>query len=471
MVRTRIAPSPTGEDLHVGSIATALVNYAFAKKHNGQFIVRIEDTDRTRLVQGAEERILQTLEKVGIIPDESPKKGGPYGPYRQSDRIELYQKYAHQLVEAGAAYYCTCSKERLDNLRKEQVAQKKPPRYDRFCRNKNLKLTDVKDKEYVVRLKIPDNKEIVVDDLIRGKIFFNTKDIDDQILLKSDGYPTYHLAVVIDDHLMKISHVIRAEEWLPSTPKHILLYQAFGWQLPYFAHLPLLRNPDRSKLSKRKNPVWASWYLEQGIFPEVLVNYLALMGWSHPQGKEIFDLDEYIKVFDLKDIQKTAPIFDPIKLEWLNGEYIRKSQIANLKSQILDFYRNKNINLDERFVEKTIPLIKERIKKLSDYLPLCQFIFEPPSNYEVDIIGKKDLLKEMANELEKISDWKASIIGEAMQNLVKKLNIKAGDFFMILRIAITGKKISPPLNESMEILGKEECLRRLEINNFNYGKT
>jgi len=462
MVRTRIAPSPTGEDLHVGSIATALVNYAFAKKHNGQFIVRIEDTDRTRLVQGAEERILQTLEKVGIVPDESPKKGGPYGPYRQSDRIELYQKYAHQLVEAGAAYYCTCSKERLNNLRKEQMAQKKPPRYDRFCRNKNLKLTDVKDKEYVVRLKIPDNKEIVVDDLIRGKVFFNTKDIDDQILLKSDGYPTYHLAVVIDDHLMKISHVIRAEEWLPSTPKHILLYQAFGWQLPHFAHLPLLRNPDRSKLSKRKNPVWASWYLEQGIFPEVLVNYLALMGWSHPQGKEVFDLDEYIKVFDLKDIQKTAPIFDPVKLEWLNGEYIRKSQISNLKSQILDFYRNKNINLDERFVEKTIPLIRERIKKLSDYLPLCQFIFEPPSNYEVDITGKKDLLKEMANELEKISDWKASIIGEAMQNLVKKLNIKAGDFFMILRIAITGKKISPPLNESMEILGKEECLDRLE---------
>lgn len=460
MVRTRIAPSPTGEDLHVGSIATALVNYAFAKKNKGQFIVRIEDTDRTRLVEGAEERILQTLEKVGIVPDESPKINGPYGPYRQSDRIELYQKYAHQLVETGAAYYCTCSRERLESLRKEQIAQKKPPRYDRFCRDKNLKLTDVKNKSYVVRLKIPDNKIIVVDDLIRGKVSFNTKDIDDQILLKSDGYPTYHLAVVVDDYLMKISHVIRAEEWLPSTPKHILLYQAFGWDLPYFAHLPLLRNPDRSKLSKRKNPVWASWYLEQGILPKVLVNYLALMGWSHPQEKEVFDLKEYINVFDLKDIQKTAPIFDPVKLEWLNGEYIRKTQNSKLKAQILEFYRKKNINLNEVLIEKTIPLIKERIKKLADYWDYCQFFFERPKRQS--LLKDRFYIKDVYNQLEKISDWKANIIGEVMQNLVKKLNIKAGDFFMVLRLAITGKKISPPLNESMEILGKEECLRRVK---------
>jgi glutamyl-tRNA synthetase len=462
MIRTRIAPSPTGEDLHVGSIATALVNYAFAKKHGGQFIVRIEDTDRARLVEGAEERILQTLERVGIVPDESPKSKGPYGPYRQSDRLDLYQKYAHQLVEMGAAYYCTCSKERLDSLRKEQAAQKQVPHYDRFCRNKNLKLTDAKDKPYVIRLKISDNKIIVVDDLIRGKISFNTKDIDDQILLKSDGYPTYHLAVVVDDFLMKISHVIRAEEWLPSTPKHILLYQAFGWDLPYFAHLPLLRNPDRSKLSKRRNPVWASWYLEQGILPEALINYLALMGWSHSAGKEIFSLAEYINVFDLKDIQKTAPIFDPIKLEWLNGEYIRKTQNSNLKTQILDFYRNKNINLDKNLAEKTVPLIKERIKKISDYLPLCEFFFQPPATYEVDLTGKNTFFERVYRALEKVTDWKAISIGEAMQKLASELKIKNSQFFMDLRIAITGKKISPPLNESMEILGKSECLNRIK---------
>ncbi|MGB9883019.1 MAG: glutamate--tRNA ligase [Microgenomates group bacterium] len=463
MIRTRIAPSPTGQDLHVGSIATALVNYAWAKKHQGKFIVRIEDTDRNRLVEGAENRILDTLEKVGIIPDESPRVGGPYGPYRQSDRLLIYQKYAHQLVEKGAAYYCTCSKERLDELRKKQLAQKQIPRYDRFCRDKNYSFSDVKNQSFVIRLKVPDNKKIIVDDLIRGKVEFNTKDIDDQVLLKSDGYPTYHLAVVIDDYLMKITHVIRAEEWLPSTPKHILLYEAFGWPLPYFAHLPLLRNKDRSKLSKRKNPVWASWYLEQGFLPEALVNYLALMGWSHPQQKEIFSLDEYIKVFDLKDIQKTAPIFDPVKLEWMNGEYIRKYQKSNIKYQILNYYRRyHNKNLDEDLVEKTIPLIQERIKKLSDYWYYCQFFFETPRDYEVDLTDKKELFKKIYEKLENIKNWQAQEIGQALMELVNQENLKTGKFFQDLRVAITGKKISPPLNESMEILGKSECLQRIK---------
>ncbi|GIW64287.1 MAG: glutamate--tRNA ligase [Patescibacteria group bacterium] len=463
MIRTRIAPSPTGQDLHVGSIATALVNFAWAKKHNGQFVVRIEDTDRTRYVEGAEERILNTLELVGIIPDESPRVGGPYGPYRQSDRIEIYQRYAHELVKKGAAYYCTCSKERLDEVRKKQMLEKKPPRYDRHCRSLDLKYEDVKDKSFVVRLKIPDNQEIVVHDLIRGDVKFNTNDIDDQVLLKSDGYPTYHLAVVIDDHLMKISHVIRAEEWLPSTPKHILLYQAFGWDLPQFAHLPLLRNPDRSKLSKRKNPVWASWYLEQGFLPEVLVNYLALMGWSHPEQKEIFSLDEYIKVFDLKDIQKTAPIFDPVKLEWMNGEYVRNSQRSKVKSQILEYYKKyHNKDLPEEMVEKTLPLVQERIKKLADYWEYCQFFYERPKSYEVDLKDKKELFKKIYQRLKKINEFNAFKIGEEMMQLVKEENLKTGKFFMDLRVAITGKKISPPLNESMEILGKGECLERIK---------
>lgn len=465
MIRTRIAPSPTGQDLHVGSIATALINYAWAKKNHGQFIIRIEDTDRKRLVEGAENRILDSLEKIGIIADESPKVGGPYGPYLQSERLNIYQKYAQELVNKGFAYYCICSPERLEKIREQQLKEKKVPRYDRYCLFHQLEVIKKinQGEKYVIRLKIPDNQEIIINDLIRGEVKFNTNNIDDQVLLKSDGFPTYHLAVVIDDYLMKITHVIRGEEWLSSTPKHILLYKAFGWPIPNYAHIPLLRNPDRSKLSKRKNPVWTSWYLDQGILPEALLNYLALMGWSHPQGKEIFSLEEYIKVFDIKDIQKTAPIFDPVKLEWLNGEYIRKTDKLTLKKQIISFYNNKNIQLSEQLVEQTIPLIQERIKKLSDYLPLCQFFFNRPKEYEIDLSDKKEIFKKIFEALKQINDWKADVIGQKMQQFVKEQGIKTGEFFMILRVAITGKKISPPLNESMEILGKNECLERIKI--------
>jgi glutamyl-tRNA synthetase len=465
MVRTRIAPSPTGQDIHIGNLYTALINWAYAKKHQGKFIVRIEDTDRQRLIPEAEERILISLEKFGLITDESPKVGGPYGPYRQSERLELYKERAEELVKKGLAYYCFCSKERLEKMRKEQLAKKQIPKYDRHCLNCKLRITNYElRKPHIIRLKIPDNQEIVFDDVTRGRIKFNSNDIDDQVLIKSDGYPTYHMAVVVDDYLMKITHIIRAEEWISSTPKHIILYEAFGWDKPIFAHLPILRNPDRSKLSKRKNPVWASWYLEQGFLPEAVLNYLALMGWSHPQQKEIFDINEFIKVFNLEDVKSVGPAFDLVKLEWMNGEYIRKCQMSNVKCQILEFYKKKNINLSEKLVEKTIPLIKERIKKLSDYLPLCQFFFKQPQDVGTihELSKHKDLLKKIKEELGRVEDWKAAIIGEKMQNLAKTLGIKTGDFFMLLRLAITGKKISPPLNESMEILGKEECLDRLK---------
>lgn len=463
MVRTRIAPSPTGEDVHVGSVATALMNYAYAKKNKGQFIIRIEDTDQTRIVKGGEKKMLDTLTHIGLIADESPVVGGPYKPYRQSERLSLYKKYAEELVAKNKAYYCVCTPDRLTKMREEQQQKKQVPKYDRLClQNQEDVRKKVKEgAKHVIRLKIPDNQEIIINDIVRGEIKFNAKDIDDQVLLKSDGFPTYHLGVVVDDYLMKITHVIRGEEWLPSTPKHIILYQAFGWQLPVFTHISLLRNPDKSKLSKRKNPVWTSYYLEQGIFPEALLNYLALMGWSHPQAKEIFSLEEYIKVFDIKDIQKTAPVFDPVKLEWMNGMYIRKYQKSKIKDQILQFYNQKNIKLDEKIMEKTIPLIQERIKKLSDYLPLTEFFFKKPDIYEIELSTKKDLIKNIKSELEKISEWKADIIGQSMQQLVGKLGIKAGEFFMILRVVITGKKISPPLNESMEILGKDECIKRI----------
>jgi len=463
MIRTRIAPSPTGEDIHIGNLYTALINWVFAKKNHGKFVVRIEDTDRIRLIEGAEKRILQSLEDYGIVPDESSIVGGAHGPYRQSERLPIYKKYAEELVESGKAYYCFCSKERLDMLRAQAQEKKQISKYDKYC-FKNVKLEDAKERikkgeKYVIRMHIPEGTEIAFDDLIRGTITFHSKDIDDQILLKSDGYPTYHLAVVVDDHLMEISHVIRAEEWISSTPKHIFLYNAFGWELPVFAHVPILRNPNRSKLSKRKNPVWASWYLDQGFLPEAVLNYLALMGWSHPKQKEIFSMEEFIREFELKDVSAVGPAFDVVKLEWMNGEYLRKLRIENLELRIQNYVGR---DYDRTIITKTIPLIQERIKKLSDYLPLCEFFFKRPEKYELDLSEKKGLLKKIHLSLQEVREWKASQIGEIMQNLAKKEGVKNSEFFMVLRVAITGKKISPPLNESMEVLGKEECVERLK---------
>ena len=281
------------------------------------------------MVEGGEKQILKTFDRIGLVADESPEVGGPYAPYRQSERLEVYKKYAEELVTKGKAYYCICSPERLTKMREEQQAKKQVPKYDQLCLSNQKEIVrDIKDKNvsHVIRLLIPDG-QIKFNDVVRGEIAIDNKNLDDQVLLKSDGFPTYHLGVVVDDYLMKITHIIRGEEWLPSTPKHILLYQAFGWELPVFAHISLLRNPDKSKLSKEKNPVWTTWYLDQGIFAEALLNYLALMGWSHPEGKEVFSLDEYVKVFDIKDIQKTAPVFDPVKLgvdEW--GVYPRNGR-------------------------------------------------------------------------------------------------------------------------------------------------
>ncbi len=459
MIRTRIAPSPTGKDVHIGSVATALVNYAWAKKNNGKFIIRIEDTDQSRLVVGGEAKMLATFQELGIIADESPLVGGPFTPYRQSERLDIYKKYALELIEKEKAYYCTCTPERLDEMRKKQQQEKKVPKYDRHCLSKQeeVKKQIEGGTRYVVRLLMPD-KEITFTDLIRGTIMIQGSNLDDQVLLKGDGFPTYHLGVVVDDHLMEITHVIRGEEWLPSTPKHIVLYESFGWEIPLFGHVSLLRNPDKSKLSKRKNPVWASDYIGQGILPEALLNYLALMGWSHPEGKDVFDLNEYIRVFDLKDVQTTAPVFDPVKLEWMNGMYIRNLEVGVLGKKIQEYVGD---GYDRQIIEKSIPLIRERIKKLSDYVPLTKFLFKKPEIYEVSLEKYKDILSIVKKTLESLNDFTAQKIGDAMMGVAKESGLKNSEFFQTLRIVITGKKISPPLNESMEILGKEECLRRL----------
>ena len=459
MTRTRIAPSPTGEDLHIGNLHVALINWAFAKKHEGQFIIRVEDTDQTRLVKGSEERILKTIKEYGLTYDEAPDVGGPSGPYRQSERLETYEIYAKELIDKGVAYYCFCSKDRLDALRKKQQKEGQLPRYDKHC----LHLKDPQQKidagePYVVRLNIPEEVSISFEDVLRGTITFSGKDVDDQVLIKGDGFPTYHMAVVVDDHFMKITHVIRGEEWISSTPKHVFLYDAFGWERPVFAHTPLLRNPDKSKLSKRKNPVWASWYLKHGYLPEAVLNYLCLMGWSHPKEKEIFDLTEFISVFDLKDMQTTGPVFDLVKLEWMNGEYIRKIADGILADKLLEFYKEK---YSKELILKTVPLIKERIKKLSDYETLCEFFFSPPAEYQIDLKSHKALMKKTHDLLAKIAEWQTVEIGDKLQQFAQEEKLRNADFFMWLRVAITGKKISPPLNESMEVLGKKECLKRL----------
>lgn len=419
MVRTRIAPSPTGQDLHVGNAYTALINYAYAKKNNGQFIVRIEDTDQKRKVKGAEERIFKSLSWLGLYPDESPLKGGKYEPYRQSERLNLYRKYAEELIKKKAAY-------------REGGA---------------------------VRLKMPKKGETVFEDLIRGKVRFQNKLINDQVILKSDGYPTYHLAVVVDDYLMRITHIIRGEEWISSVPKHIRIYKALGWELPVFVHTPLLRNPDKTKLSKRKNPVWVSWYRKQGFLPEALLNYLGLIGFSMPDGREVFSLDEFIREFELEKISTSAPVFDTTKLEWMNGEYIRKTKSSKLKAQILNYIGE---GYDKKIVEKTIPLIQTRIKKFSEYLPMCGFFFKRPKSYEIDLGSFADWISFIVEIYKQVSKWEHNILYEKTKKAIDGREENRRDLFMSLRVAITGNKIGPPLFESMELLGKKECLLRLK---------
>jgi glutamyl-tRNA synthetase len=476
LVRTRVAPSPTGFP-HIGTLYQALFDYALAHKNGGQFIVRIEDTDQARSIEGAEDAIYEALDWIGLVEDESPRMGGPNGPYKQSERLELYQQHARELIENGHAYYCFCSKERLEEVRNQQQAAKQVPMYDKHCRN--LPLEEVKTRldsgaEHVIRMKIPeeiDGKTILtLVDSIRGAIEFDLSLIDDQVILKSDGFPTYHLAVVVDDHLMKITHPIRGEEWISSWPKHALLYRAFGWAELDYNHTPILRNPDKSKMSKRHGHTAVSWYQEKGILPEALRNFLALMGWSHPDGAEIFSLDEFVERFDFADVNPGGPTFDLTKLEWLNGEYIRMMSEEDLADRIYEYTQRYAENRYARdLIGYTVPLVQTRLKTLQEYDSYCRFFVGAPSEYEMDLAGNEELFQTIVDGLEKIdeSDWHAEIIGEHLQAIAQGHGIPFGKFFMLMRVALTGKKVTPPLNESMELLGKQECLRRLLCLNAN----
>ena len=461
MVRTRIAPSPTGEDLHIGNVYAALLNYAWAKRNNGKFVLRVEDTDRNRLVEGSEEKIKKSLEWFGISYDEGPDIPGPFEPYRQSERLEIYKKYAEELVEKGHAFYCFCSAERLQSMRSVQEASKMPTIYDGFCKKLTLEEAreKIKTESFVIRMKTPDDGKTSFEDLVRGKIEFENRFIDDQILLKSDGYPTYHLAVVIDDHLMEISHVIRAEEWISSTPKHILIYQFLGWDLPIFAHVPILRNTDKSKLSKRKNPVWVSWYKNEGFLPEAIINFLALMGWSHPDQKEKFDITEFISFFDPKDLKPVGPIFDITKLEWLNGLWIREMPVSELRKRLEIYYKNDNelsTIFDSKHVDLLIGLAQSRMKKLSDFQNL---INDPKKQRELTMDEKK-IGKKLFSLLSNIehAQWREDVILNKLKNFRddEKVSMK------IIYYLITGKEQGLPLIETMvKIDGRDQILENL----------
>ncbi len=469
-VRTRIAPSPTGI-AHLGTAYTAMRNLAIARQNSGQFLVRIEDTDRERYVEGAVEVIFDALSWLGLRNDEGPNVGGPHAPYTQSERLPIYQQQVKTLIDNGTAYYCFCTKERLDQVRADQQARKELPRYDKFCRNvpvSEAKARVAKGDKYVIRLKVPETGVTICQDIVRGPIEFQNSGIDDQVLLKSDGYPTYHLGVVVDDHLMGITHIIRGEEWLSSTPKHVLIYQAFGWELPIFAHLPVIRNKDHSKMSKRKNDVSILSHRDKGYLPEAINNFLALMGWSHPDKKEIFSLDEFLKLFTLERITLTAPVYDLEKLNWLNGMYIREMPDTELTKRLTPFIP---ADCPQELVPQILPLIKERLVTLKDFEELTTFFYRDIT-VDLTMLIKKSTPEEVKAQLqatrealESLDDksWTHENIEQKVRSLAESNGWKPGQYFMMLRVAVTGKVATPPLFETMAVIGRDEILARLQI--------
>ena len=466
-VRVRIAPSPTG-DPHVGTAYIALFNYAFAKKHGGKFVLRIEDTDRARSTAASEAAILRALGWVGLAWDEGPDIGGPFGPYRQSERADLYQAEVARLLAGGGAYRCFCTAERLEAVRHEQRRQELFVGYDRLCRGR----PDEEGAEraaagepFVVRMKMPLTGETAFIDRLRGAVKFENAQIDDQILLKTDGFPTYHLANVVDDHLMQISHVIRAEEWLSSTPKHVVLYQAFGWQAPEWVHMPLLRNADKSKISKRKNPVSLDYYRDAGFLPEALLNYLGTMGWSISGDREKFTLDEMVAAFDFDRVSLGGPVFDLVKLSAMNAGYLR----ALSDDEVVRRLRTWRLS-DEKLVS-LVPLVRERIQRLDEFVPMTDFFFSGDVDYapvakELAVKNRTskeviDLLAAFGEELDAARDFSVAGLETLARAFAEKSGWSAKELFMLLRLAATGKKATPPLFETLAGLGKELVRRRI----------
>ncbi len=464
-VRVRIAPSPTG-DPHVGTAYITLFNYVFAKKMGGKFILRLEDTDQARAKPASDKMIMESLKWLGLEWDEGPDRGGPFAPYRQSERIDLHQKHAKMLVASGKAYYCFCSTERLEEVRAKQSGQFTG--YDRHCRD--LKSEEISKRlsggeGAVIRLKMPIEGVVGFDDLLRGRIEIPAERLDDTVLLKRDGFPTYHLANVVDDYLMKISHVIRAEEWISSAPKHVTLYDAFGWEKPVFCHMPLLRNPDanKTKISKRKSPVSLNYFRRKGILPQALVNFLGLMGWSFGGDQDIFSVEQMIEKFDLSQIHLGGPVFDVGKLTWLNHQYLQKLN----KTEYIAHLRNEVFS--EEALGAIYPLLRERVECFEQFVDKSNFFFTGSLDYtNLDLIPKgrtaddiKMMLSGLLERLDELYTWNSKDIHEVMDKHMAEIAFKAKDYFMPLRLAVSGRKDSPPLAESMEVIGREMVRHRL----------
>jgi len=475
-VRVRFAPSPTGY-LHVGGLRTALYNFLFAKKTGGKFILRIEDTDRTRYVEGAVENLIKTLEWSGLSCDEGPAVGGEFGPYVQSERTDIYHKHVEMLLGKKTAYRCFCTPERLDEMRKEQQRQKLTAKYDRRClalSEKEIQENLEAGKPYVVRMKVPDDVTISFSDIIRGDVEFRSEQIDDQVLIKSDGYPTYHLANVVDDHLMKISHVIRGEEWLSSTPKHVLLYQAFGWEMPKFAHLPLLLNPDRSKLSKRQGDVAVEDYQQKGYLKEALINFIALLGWNPGDDREIFTLEELEKEFSLDKVNKAGAIFNLEKLNWLNFQYLRRKADNEVLAMLKDYLAQSpnepsaiSGQLSDHYLLDVIAAMRERVSFVKDFVEKSPYFFSAPKEYDAAVVQKRwtkqsgEYLKSIASEFSKLVEPQKVDYETALHRTAESLKIANGDLIHPLRLAVSGMGEGPGVFDIVSVLGKEETIGRI----------
>lgn len=485
MIKTRFAPSPTGY-LHVGGLRTALYSYLLAKKNGGQFLLRIEDTDRERFVADGTTNILKSLYWAGIIPDEGVKlndfsdpdesqviQEGKNGPYIQSERLEIYQEHIQKLLENGSAYYCFCEKDRLDNVREECIKNKVQPKYDGLC--KKISLSEARKRvdngeKYTIRLKMPEG-ETIFNDLVRGEVKFKNETIDDQVLIKSDGYPTYHLAVVVDDHLMGITHVVRGEEWISSTPKHIALYYAFGWEIPKFAHLPLLLNSDKSKLSKRQGDVAVRDYMNKGYLKEALINFVAFLGWNPGDDREIFNLKELEKEFTLEKVGKAGAVFNIEKLNWYNKEHIKKMSSEELARLTIPFFEKEKFHQNQKFMEKVVKLEQERATTLADIPEAVKFIFKLPKYDSTMLIWKKNdlkttqkILKELILFLETIKekDFTEDKLQKKLVAWIKEKGYGNGDVLYPMRVALSGQKDSPGPFEIADALGKNEVLLRLK---------
>lgn len=481
-VRLRFAPSPTGF-LHIGGLRTALYNYLFAKANDGKMILRIEDTDQTRFVEGAIEGLISALKWAGIDYDEGVfmedgeiVEKGDYGPYIQSNRLDIYQKYVDQLLEAGYAYYCFCSKERLDHLREEQKIKGQIPRYDGLCRSISLEEAReriAKGEKAVVRLKLPVDKDISFHDLVRGDITINTNEMDDQVLMKSDGFPTYHMAVVVDDHLMKISHIVRGEEWLPSTPKHIYLYDCLGWEKPEYVHLPGVLNADHKKLSKRQGDVSVEDFKNRGYLPEGLVNYLALVGWSPEGNEEILSMEDLIQQFSFDRVSKAGGVFDKNKLDWVNAHYIKKLPMDELVDLAIPELVKAGLMTEEDckekrdFLDLLMETIRDSLSRMEEVPEKVDFLFgdlevteeDAKDQLKEDHIG--DLLKALEEELDAVDEVDQDFASSVMKRIQKKTGIKGKKLYMPTRAALTGNVHGPELSNIMVLLGKEKMLDRI----------